>query len=1051
MVMRVTCPSCGRGNPGEASFCMGCGAKLGPAVVPRDARKTVSALFCDLVGSTSLGERHDPEVLRPLLERYFADARDAVERHGGTVEKFVGDAVCAVFGLPAAHEDDALRAVRAGLEIQERLARLREASPIPMEARVGITTGEVLVSGGAAPLIGDTMNTAARLQAGAEPGQVLIGELTWRLVRDAVTAEPAAPLAAKGKTEPIAAWRVVVLAPGSTGRRVRIDVPIVGRDRESAALADAYARVIASGAGHRLVVLGVAGTGKSRLVEEFLGSLDGGAEVLRGRCLSYGEGVTWIPLADALRPALGLAEFAGPHEVAAAVRDAASGVGQDAALVATGLGGLFGLPGSGSAEQTSWAVRRLLASRARARPVVLVLDDLQWGEPALLDLVDGLVEHADARILVVGMARPELLDARPGWGMVGAARDTVRLEALSPADAEALVNALFRGGQVPAAIRERIVSAAGGNPLFTEEVVRMLVDEGRLVQDGETWWVAGDLGAIRIPPTVLAVLSSRIDRLPEPERALLEAASIEGQSFSPGALEALVPGASRGALPGLLRSLADKVLVVPEPRPGAGLGGHRFHHLLIRDAAYDAIPKGTRARLHVAFADWLEAAAADAIAEHQEVLGHHLTQAVRYRQELDRPDDPDLRLRAARALAVAGSRAYDELGDERTAVRLLETAVDLAPPTEEAACWDERIWNIGFIVLQRPRDGRARDVHREVYGDTVADTLAGRDAQLRREFADPSTIDRATGLPADLAALELYRSVGARHLEPGVLLRLEQGATFTGDLVSTEAWAREALRTAEELGWRDVMQWATGDLLEAMLAGPSPLSRVVAEAEALLKRWAGRLASRPVLVTRAQARSMKGDALGARSDLDESARLRTVLGLPRDIDDLWAEPTMAHATGDLRGAAEACREALVRVPVEDALNRNWMLSLYARIQLDLGLDQEAWAAVSPLETSGIIEQRVTHRAIRARLLGRAGDTEAALASIDEASTLVAPTGLAILQAEVALDRAHILLDAGRDAESRVSAEEALRRYRAKEHEIGARAALAVLRRPGRSS
>ena len=487
------------------------------------------------------------------------------------------------------------------------------------------------------------------------------------------------------------------------------------------------------------------------------------------------------------------------------IRAAAAGEGPDAAAVAEGLGGLFGLPGSGSAEQTGWAVRRLLEARAREHPVVLVLDDVHWAEPALLDLVEHLAERADGPLLLLCMARPELLDARPGWGGAVPA-DAVHLAPLAGADADALVDALLGGAALPASARERVTSAAGGNPLFLEEVLRMLVDEGRLAREGDAWVVAGDLSGLRIPPTVSALLSSRLDRLPEGERSVLEAASVEGQSFSVGALEALLPEASRDALPGLLRSLARKDLVVPERRSGPGRDGYRFRHLLIRDAAYDAIPKSSRARLHLAFADWLEAAAGDAIAEHREVLGHHLAQAHRYREELGQPDDPDLRMRAARALGEAGSRAYDELGDERTAVRLLELAVDLAPATEEAALWDERLWNIGFVVLQRPRDGRPRDVNREVYGDAVADAVAARDARLRLEFADPSAIDRATGRRDDLRALELYRAHGARHLEPGVLLRLEQGAYFTGDLEATEAWAREALRSAEELGWRDVMR-----------------------------------------------------------------------------------------------------------------------------------------------------------------------------------------------------------------------------------------------------
>ena len=700
----LICPSCGRGSPADAAFCSSCGTKLGPTAAARESRKVVTALFCDLVGSTSLGERHDPEVLRPLLERYFAEAREAVERHGGRVEKFIGDAVCAVFGVPAVHEDDALRAVRAGLEVQERLARLREGAPIPLEARVGITTGEVLVAGGGGPLIGDAMNTASRLQSGAAPGEVLVGEPTWRLVRDAVAAEPAPPLAAKGKAEPVPAWRVLALAPGSPARARRLDAPMVGRDREAALLAGAYRRVVEGRACRLFTVLGVAGAGKSRLVEEFLGSLGDTAEVLRGRCLSYGEGITWLPLAEALRPALGLAEFAGPDDVAAAVRAAAAGEGPDAAAVAAGLGGLFGLPGSGSAEQTAWAVRRLLEARARARPVVLVLDDVHWAEPALLDLVEHLAERADGPLLLLCMARPELLDARPGWGAGAGPADAVHLAPLAPADADALVGALLGGAALPAGARERVTSAAGGNPLFLEEVLRMLVDEGRLARDGDAWVVAGDLSGLRIPPTVSALLSSRLDRLPEGERSVLEAASVEGQSFSVGALEALLPEASRDALPGLLRSLARKDLVVPERRSAPAATA------TASGTSSSATPRTTRSRSRPAPGSTSPSPTGSRrrrgtrIAEHREVLGHHLAQAHRYREELGLPDDPDLRLRAARALGRGGRTRLRRAGRRADAPCVCSrSAVDLAPPTEEAARWDERLWNIGFVVLQRPR------------------------------------------------------------------------------------------------------------------------------------------------------------------------------------------------------------------------------------------------------------------------------------------------------------------------------------------------------------
>jgi class 3 adenylate cyclase len=282
----LTCPACGRANPTAASFCMGCGGLLGATATAHETRKTVTALFCDLVGSTTLGETHDPEVLRGALERYFDIVRAAVERHGGRVEKYVGDAVNGVFGLPAAHEDDALRAVRAGVEIQAGLAGLNATSAVPLAARVGIHTGEVLAPGTGRPLIGDTMNTAARLQSGAEPGSVVIGEPTWRLVRDAVVAAPLEAFALKGKAEPVAAYRVLRVASGSPMRTRRLDAPMVGRAREAALLANAFERVASDRACQLFTVLGTAGAGKSRLVEEFLGvQADGNAAILRGRCL----------------------------------------------------------------------------------------------------------------------------------------------------------------------------------------------------------------------------------------------------------------------------------------------------------------------------------------------------------------------------------------------------------------------------------------------------------------------------------------------------------------------------------------------------------------------------------------------------------------------------------------------------------------------------------------------------------------------------------------------------------------------------------------------
>ena len=658
---------------------MACAAPLRETAAAREVRKTVSVLFCDLVGSTTLAETHDPEVLRPLLEHYFAAARGAVEHHGGRVEKFIGDAVSAVFGLPVAHEDDALRAVRAAVEIQARIAELAASSPFPFAARIGVTTGEVLVPGDGTPLIGDTMNTASRLQSTAEPGSVVIGEPTWRLVEDAVVAEPVAPLVLRGK------------APGPCvprGHR-RLAVPDAhpapgrpdGWPQEGVDLLEgALERAVSDRACQLFTVLGSAGAGKSRLVEEFLLAHAGDdAEILRGRCLPYGEGITWYPVTEALRGALDLADFADAVAVQAAIHAAVGGE-EHASSIEANLARLFAAGEGGSSEETLWAIRRFLESRGREHPLVLVLDDIHWGEPMFLDLVEHVADWSrDAAILLLCMARPDLLDVRPAWGGGKTNATTISLAPLSDAECGTLIDGLLGSSALPADVRARITAVAEGNPLFVEEMLRMLVDDGRLVRDetSEAWLADGDLAGVHVPPTILALLSARLDRLSDPERAVLEAASVAGKSFHRGAVMALLTGDAATGLDAHLRSLVRKELISPERSTLPGEDAYRFRHLLIRDAAYDAIPKADRSTFHRAFADWLEGVAAERVVEQEGLVGYHLERACRYREELGLSEDRDLRLRAARTLGSAGARALDG-GDVAAAVGLLRPAADLA-------------------------------------------------------------------------------------------------------------------------------------------------------------------------------------------------------------------------------------------------------------------------------------------------------------------------------------------------------------------------------------
>src|SRR5262245_22163219 len=428
----LTCANCGRESPDDFVFCPNCAAPL-TSPGQEEVRKTVTVVFCDVTGSTAMGERLDPESLRRVMSRYFAEMRAALERHGGTVEKFIGDAVMAVFGVPAIHEDDALRAVRAAAEMRQALDALNKELErdhgVSLAARIGVNTGEVVAGEGSDTLVtGDAVNVAARLEQAAEPGTVLIGEETLRLVRDAVVAEPIPPLELKGKAEPLAAFRLVEVMAGAAGLERRLDSPMVGRERELTRLRQAFEAAVADRSCQLFTVLGTPGVGKSRLVEEFLGSI-GDATVLRGRCLPYGDGITFYPVGEVVKEAAGLEDFDPPDELE---REVCAVLGDDGPACST-LAQLFAASQhDSSAEETFWAVRTFLEAAARSAPLAVVFDDIHWGEPTFLDLIEHITDWArEAPILVLCLARPELLDARADWGGGKFNATTVLLEPLS--------------------------------------------------------------------------------------------------------------------------------------------------------------------------------------------------------------------------------------------------------------------------------------------------------------------------------------------------------------------------------------------------------------------------------------------------------------------------------------------------------------------------------------------------------------------------------------------------------------------------------------------
>jgi class 3 adenylate cyclase/tetratricopeptide (TPR) repeat protein len=652
----LICSKCRAENPEGSRFCGRCAAPLA-AQEPgaHELRKTVTVIFCDVAGSTALGERLDPETLRQVMARYFEAMKAVIELHGGTVEKFIGDAVMAVFGVPVRHEDDALRGVRAAAEMRQAVTDLNEELErdygTTLELRIGVNTGGVVTGTTERLATGDAVNVASRLEHAASPREVLLGEETFQLVRDAIEAQPVQPLDLKGKSEPMTAFRLVAVLPDAAAVARRAVAPMVGRERELDQLHEAFSQALRDRSCRLFTILGAAGVGKSRLAHEFVAMLED-ATVVRGRCLSYGEGITYWPVVGVLKQLLGDDPRARLAEL-----------GSDELAAETILGVLGETDAAGSTDEIAWAVRKLLEAAADDQPLVVAFEDVHWGEPALLDLIEHIaVLSRDAPMLLLCMARPELIDRRPAWAGGKLNATTVLLEPLAAPETDRLIDNLA-GARIDTDLRARISEAAEGNPLFVEEMIALVGESAP--------------GEVVVPPTIQALLAARLDQLDPAERGVLECGSVEGRTFHQGAVHALAPNEQQ--LTARLTALVRKDLVRPEPAQIAGDDAFRFRHVLIRDAAYDALPKAIRAELHESFAGWLEERGRDLV-ELDEILGYHLEQAHRYRGELGLLTDQAgaLGARAATHLALAGGKAHAR-GDAPAAVNLFTRAAAATP------------------------------------------------------------------------------------------------------------------------------------------------------------------------------------------------------------------------------------------------------------------------------------------------------------------------------------------------------------------------------------
>src|SRR3954454_18078710 len=692
--MDVRCSFCGEQNPERAKFCLNCGRPLAEAAIgSRESRRVVTVVFADMVGFTSLGERLDQESLRRVMDSFYGEMRAAIEGQGGTLAKFIGDAVLAVWGTPQVREDDALRAVRAAEAMRGALARLNgdlEARwGVHVGMRTGVNTGEVVVdpTRPADLLVGDTLNVAARLEQAAADGEVLIGADTFQLVRDEAILEPVEPLALKGKSRPLPVWRLIDGSRGDRRTAPRLQAPLVGRADELERLRENFADAVDSRAARMVTVIGSPGLGKTRLVSEFADSLAGEATVLLGRCEASGEGITFQPVAEVLRMAAGIGDDDAPEVAREKLAKVLPEDEPQRERIVDRTGALLGLAPVASTEETFWAVRRLLESLARQRPVVLVHDDIHWGQPTFLDLLEHLVAWVrDAPLLIVALARPELREVRPGLAEPGeTVADVLALEPLAPDASRTLADRPLGDAQLREGLADRVLETTEGNPLFLGEMLRMLADEGVLRREGDRWIAVGDSAAVAVPPTIQALLAARIERLADDERSVVERAAVIGHQFYRGAVAELAPPPVRPRVDMALDTLRRKDLVRPEDFLWLDEKVFRFHHVLIRDAAYRSLLKENRAELHERFADWLEAKAGEMAGEHEEIIAFHLEQTYAYRLELGALDERgrDIAERAAARLHSAGRRALAR-EDLPAAINLLRRALAPVPHEDRA-------------------------------------------------------------------------------------------------------------------------------------------------------------------------------------------------------------------------------------------------------------------------------------------------------------------------------------------------------------------------------
>jgi DNA-binding SARP family transcriptional activator len=978
-----------------------------------ELRKTVTVLVTRRPSLRGM----DPEALSHEDKRFGAQMGRIVARYGGVIASTLGDEVMAVFGVPRAHEDDAFRAACAAVEIRDPSVR-DEAAQVSTP-RVGIATGEILASGAdAGPLsvVGEPVTAAEELQSAAAAGEILVGEETKRLIREQASVELVA-------TEAGPAWRLEDVKRGRPAVG-SLKSALVGRETELGRLRDAFEQIIREGTVGLFTVLGVAGIGKSRLAQEFAVEATEEAIVAVGRCVPYGEGITFWALREIVSQLT--AEVLAGESLAE---------GHDARSIAERLQEAIG-GGSVEREEIFWETRRLLATLARDRPLVVFFEDVHWAEPTFLDLVEYLAERTpDGPILLVCIARPELLEQRPDWISERRNAGSLELERLLERECEMLIANLAQ--DLPKETKARLLDTAEGNPLFIEQLVAMLTERH------------GYEAGLSIPPTIDALLQARLDRLGPGERAVISRAAIVGKEFSAEATVELLPEDARAFGPRHLETLAGKEFIGPARVPG-DVESFRFRHILIQEAAYRATPKSLRAELHERFAGWIEDSARDGPDEQSELAGYHLEQAFRYRTELGSVGEEELALahRAGDHLAAAGQRAFQR-GDMPATVSLLGRTAAL--PTPRGGPGLAALPELGYALFEIGEVDEASAVLADARDRALAE--GDRRVEWRVTITRPRIEMYRDPGGIDLDALTLETETAIEVLgELGDETGLARGYMVLSDLHWCKGSLRETIDAAtlaadyaRRAGNRREVGWALGQIALCLIHGPMPVTEGLAWLERLLQAEPENRtldANLSGFVTTLEAMSGRFDE--ARRHINESRALARDLGLiwQASVQDLYSgyiellagDP--ASAERDMRAAADGFRE----------IGEGWFLTVamldLLRAVYEQGRHEDAFTLLETIDETPAPDREwlIKRRGVPARVLARRGRIEEAEALAREGVALAADSEFVVAHADVLLDLAEVLELADRPEEARGAATEAVSIYERKGNVAGARKA-----------